>query len=84
MLVKLEGLSGGTLHTVEIAMGAAPPDVLLVGRKIFRYLRTDGVWDRKAHVYREAIALKTPRNIVRRLAANQKQASSEEGPRKRA
>ncbi len=84
VLVKLENLSGAAMHTLEVAMGPAPPDVLLLGRKIYRYLRTDGVWDRKAHVYREATTLKAPRNVVRKLTASQKPPRAEQAPRKRA
>lgn len=75
MLVKLEGLQGAALHTLEVEMAATPPDVLLLGRRVFRFVRTDGVWDKKSHVYREATSQKIERSAARKLSAAQKRAS---------
>lgn len=72
MLVKFEGLQGAALHTLEVEMAATPPDVLLLGRRVFRFVRTDGVWDKKSHVYREATTQKVDRAAARKLSAAQK------------
>lgn len=72
MLVKLEGLQGAALHTLEVEMAATPPDVLILGRRVFRFVRTDGVWDKKSHVYREATTLKVDAAAARKLAARQR------------
>jgi hypothetical protein len=78
VLVKLEGLQGAALHTLEVEMAATPPDVLLLGRRVFRFVRTDGVWDKKSHVYREATMQKVDRSAARKLSAAQKRASQPE------
>lgn len=72
MLVKLEGLQGAALHTLEVEMAATPPDVLLLGRRVFRFVRTDGVWDKKSHVYREATTQKIDAAAARKLSARQR------------
>ncbi len=72
MLVKLESLQGAALHMLEVEMAATPPDVLLLGRRVFRFVRTDGVWDKKSHVYREATIQKVDRSAARKLSARQR------------
>jgi len=52
--IKLETQRGEAVHTAETAFEADPPDVVVWNGRTFRLLRTDGVWDHKKHVYREA------------------------------
>jgi len=52
--IKLETQRGEAVHTAETAFEADPPDVVVWNERTFRLLRTDGVWDHKKHVYREA------------------------------
>jgi hypothetical protein len=52
--IKLETERGVHVHAVEISREGEPPDVLFWNKRAFRYTRTDGVWDQKKHVYREA------------------------------
>ena len=54
MQIKLETQRGEAVHTAETAFDNDPPDVVLWNGRTFRLLRTDGVWDHKKHVYREA------------------------------
>jgi hypothetical protein len=54
--IKLEEQRGGAVHTFDVATETTPPDVVFWDNRVFRYLRTDGVWDQKKHVYREATA----------------------------
>lgn len=54
MHIKLETQRGEAIHTAETALEADPPDVVVWNGRTFRLLRTDGVWDHKKHVYREA------------------------------
>ena len=54
MQIKLETQRGEAVHTAETAFEADPPDVVVWNERTFRLLRTDGVWDHKKHVYREA------------------------------
>ncbi len=54
MQIKLETQRGEAVHTAETAFEADPPDVVVWNGRTFRLLRTDGVWDHKKHVYREA------------------------------
>lgn len=80
MLVKLEGFQGQALDTLEIEMPASPPEVLLLGQRVFRFARTDGVWDRKSHVYREASPLKAGRQVTRKFNQGQKQQGKAAAP----
>lgn len=52
--IKLETDRGVHVHTADIERGGDPPDVIFWDSRVFRYVRTDGVWDQKKHVYREA------------------------------
>jgi hypothetical protein len=52
--IKLETQRGALIRNVELAIDGEPPDVMIWGIRAFRYTRTDGVWDQKKHVYREA------------------------------
>lgn len=54
--IKLEALRGGGVQTFEVAAESEPPDVIFWDNRVFRYQRTDGVWDQKKHVYRESTA----------------------------
>ena len=54
MNIKLESQRGETVHTADAAFEADPPEIMLWNAQVFRFLRTDGVWDHKKHVYREA------------------------------
>ncbi len=55
MNLKLEGRRGGLVHTLEAAIEEGePPETIIWNRRVFRFARTDGVWDQKKHVYREA------------------------------
>ncbi|MBS0384134.1 MAG: hypothetical protein JSS00_02150 [Proteobacteria bacterium] len=54
MQIKLETQRGEAVHTAETTFDADPPEVVLWGGRIFRLLRTDGIWDQKKHIYREA------------------------------
>ncbi|MFT3726239.1 MAG: hypothetical protein QM759_00225 [Terricaulis sp.] len=54
MEVKLEGLRGEPVFTTDASVADNPPEVMLWNGRVFRHLRTDGVWDKKKHVYREA------------------------------
>lgn len=56
MNIKLEALRGGGVQTFEVAGDSEPPDVIFWDNRVFRYQRTDGVWDQKRHVYRESTA----------------------------
>ncbi len=56
MNIKLEALRGGGGQSFEVAAESDPPDVLFWDNRVFRYQRTDGVWDQKKHVYRESTA----------------------------
>jgi hypothetical protein len=51
--IKLETQRGALIHSAELALEGEPPDVLIWGARAFRFVRTDGVWDQKKHVYRE-------------------------------
>src|SRR5689334_23844640 len=52
--IKLETQRGEAVHTADTAFDNDPPDVVFWNGRTFRLLRTDGVWDHKKHVYREA------------------------------
>jgi hypothetical protein len=52
--IKLETDRGVHVHAGEIPREGEPPDVLFWDKRVFRYARTDGVWDQKKHVYRES------------------------------
>jgi hypothetical protein len=52
--IKLETPRGEAVHAAQVAFAADPPEIMLWNGRVFRLLRTDGVWDRKKHVYREA------------------------------
>ena len=54
MQIKLETQRGEAVHTAETAFDAEPPDVVLWAGRTFRFMRTDGIFDQKKHVYREA------------------------------
>ena len=54
MQIKLETQRGEAVHTADTAFDNDPPDVVFWNGRTFRLLRTDGVWDHKKHVYREA------------------------------
>lgn len=56
--VKLEDARGALLHAADVPNGdGEPPDVVAWGGRVFRFARTDGLWDQKKHVYREASLL---------------------------
>jgi hypothetical protein len=52
--IKLESTRGEAVHTAQGAFEADPPDVMVWNGRIFRFVRTDGIWDQKKHIYREA------------------------------
>jgi hypothetical protein len=52
--IKLESPRGEAIHAAEAAFEADPPDVMVWNGRIFRFVRTDGIWDQKKHIYREA------------------------------
>lgn len=54
MDIKLESLRGEVVHTAPTAFDADPPDVIVWSGRTFRFVRTDGIFDQKKHVYREA------------------------------
>ncbi len=54
MQIKLETQRGEAVHTAETAFDNDPPDVVLWAGRTFRFMRTDGIFDQKKHVYREA------------------------------
>lgn len=54
MNIKLESLRGEVVHAAEGAFDADPPDVVRWNGRIYRFVRTDGIFDQKKHVYREA------------------------------
>lgn len=54
MDIKLESLRGEAVHTAPTSFDADPPDVICWGGRIYRFVRTDGIFDQKKHVYREA------------------------------
>ncbi len=54
MLVRLEDTRGVPAHLGAIADAKAPPDVITLKGVTYRYVRTDGLWDRKVHVYKQA------------------------------
>ena len=54
MNIKLETQRGEAVHAAEAAFEADPPDVVVWNGRIFRFVRTDGIWDQKKHIYREA------------------------------
>ena len=54
MNVKLESPRGEAFHVAQAAFDADPPDVIRWAERTFRYVRTDGIFDQKKHVYREA------------------------------
>jgi hypothetical protein len=41
-------------HLGAIADAKTPADVITLKGVTYRYVRTDGLWDRKVHVYKEA------------------------------
>lgn len=58
MNVKLEDARGALLHAADVPAGEAePPEAILWRGRVFRFARTDGLWDQKKHVYREASLL---------------------------
>jgi hypothetical protein len=52
--IKLESPRGEAIHAADAAFEADPPDVVVWNGRIFRFVRTDGIFDQKKHVYREA------------------------------
>ena len=52
--IKLETQRGEMVHAANAVFEADPPDVMLWNGQVFRFLRTDGVWDQKKHVYRQS------------------------------
>ena len=54
MQIKLETQRGEAVHAAETAFDNDPPDVVLWAGRTFRFVRTDGIFDQKKHVYREA------------------------------
>jgi hypothetical protein len=52
--IKLESQRGEAVHAAQGALEANPPDVMVWNGRIFRFVRTDGIWDQKKHIYREA------------------------------
>ena len=54
MNIKLESPRGEAIHAAEAAFEADPPEVIRWNGRIFRFVRTDGIWDQKKHIYREA------------------------------
>lgn len=56
MNIKLEAQRGGGVQTFDVSSESDPPDVIFWDNRVFRYQRTDGVWDQKKHVYKEASA----------------------------
>ena len=54
MNIKLETQRGEAIHAAEAAFEADPPDVVVWNGRTFRFVRTDGIFDQKKHVYREA------------------------------
>jgi choline dehydrogenase-like flavoprotein len=69
--IKLETDRGVHIHAAEIPREGEPPDVLFWDGRVFRYVRTDGVWDQKKHVYREATSssLNASQNAEQAIAA---------------
>jgi hypothetical protein len=69
--IKLETDRGAHLHAAEIPREGDPPDVLFWDKRVFRYVRTDGVWDQKKHVYREvqAFSLNAAESSIQAIAA---------------
>lgn len=58
MNLKLENQRQVIVHTVDVEVEAdPPPDAVIWETRLYRYVRTDGVWDQKKHVYREATVL---------------------------
>ena len=60
MQIKLETQRGEAVHAADTAFDADPPDVVLWGGRTFRFMRTDGIFDQKKHVYREASVHELP------------------------
>lgn len=54
MNIKLESSRGEAVHTAQGAFDADPPDIVRWNGRTFRFIRTDGIFDQKKHVYREA------------------------------
>jgi hypothetical protein len=54
VLVRLEDTRGVAAHLGAIAYAKAAPDVITLKGVTYRYIRTDGLWDRKVRVYKEA------------------------------
>ncbi len=55
MNLKLENQRQVIVHTVDVeADPDAPPDAVVWESRVYRYVRTDGLFDQKKHVYREA------------------------------
>ncbi|MBI3438251.1 MAG: hypothetical protein HY054_06310 [Proteobacteria bacterium] len=54
MDIKLESQRGEVVHAAPTAFDADPPDVVLWCGRTYRFVRTDGIFDQKKHVYREA------------------------------
>ncbi|MES1197415.1 MAG: hypothetical protein ABUL55_02210 [Pseudomonadota bacterium] len=54
MIIRLEMPHGALIHQAEIVSDREPPDVVFWDRRAFRFVRTDGLWDQKRHIYREA------------------------------
>ncbi len=80
MNIKLETDRGVHVHAADIPREGDPPDVLFWETRVFRYVRTDGVWDQKKHVYRETApfslnALQSAEAAIEALAADQERAA---------
>jgi len=54
VIIRLEMPHGALIHQADIVSDREPPDVVIWDRRTFRFVRTDGLWDQKRHVYREA------------------------------
>jgi hypothetical protein len=52
--IKLESPRGEAVHAANASFEADPADVIRWAGRTFRYVRTDGIFDQKKHVYREA------------------------------
>ena len=54
MNIKLETKRGETVYAGEATLAGEAPDVLIWAGRVFRFVRTDGIWDQTKHVYCEA------------------------------
>jgi hypothetical protein len=80
--VRLENERGQLAHAGPIPDAKRPPDVIVACGVTYRFVRTDGVWDKKVHVY-QAASVRRPRTswAVKHAAAPHADSADQRAPR---